>query len=100
MFRHPAWALGIYSSGQPAAETVRTKSTEGFHHSSVSTCTYNVCPERGKKSQNDCTLTQKVVVHQEVVVRVVGPGHALGHVQGGLVEVEQRRFDDLLQNLL
>ena len=54
----------------------------------------------GKKSQDDCTLTQKVVVHQEVVVRVVGPRHALGHVQGGLVEVEQGRFDDLLQNLL
>ena len=27
MFRHPAWAVGSYSSGPVAARTLRTKST-------------------------------------------------------------------------
>ena len=30
MFRHPAWAVGSYSSGPPAARAVGTKSTGGF----------------------------------------------------------------------
>ena len=32
MFRHPAWAVGSCSSGQPAAGIVGTKSTGGFDH--------------------------------------------------------------------
>ena len=39
MFRHPAWAVGSYSSGPPAANTVRTKSTGGFHQRHGSPCT-------------------------------------------------------------
>ena len=39
MFCHPAWAVGGYSSGPPAARTVGTKSTGGFLNSSVSPCT-------------------------------------------------------------
>ena len=39
MFRHPAWAVGSYSSGPPAAWIVGTKSTGGFANSSVSPCT-------------------------------------------------------------
>ena len=35
IFRHPALAVGSYSSGPPAARTIRTKSTGSFHHSSV-----------------------------------------------------------------
>ena len=38
MFRHPAWAVGSYSSGPPAAETVGTKSTGGFHQGDGSPC--------------------------------------------------------------
>ena len=38
MFRHPAWAVGSYSSGPPAAETARTKSTGGFHQQDGSPC--------------------------------------------------------------
>ena len=38
MFRHPAWAVGSYSSGPPAAGTVATKSTGGFYRSDVSPC--------------------------------------------------------------
>ena len=40
MFRHPAWAVGSYSSGPSAARDVGTKSTGGFANSSVSPCTY------------------------------------------------------------
>ena len=36
MFRHPAWAVGSYSSGPSAARDVGTKSTGGFANSSVS----------------------------------------------------------------
>ena len=39
MFRHPASAVGSYSSGPPAAETVGTKSTGGFHQRDGSPCT-------------------------------------------------------------
>ena len=39
MFRHLAWAVGSYSSGPPAAETVRTESRRGFHQQDVSPCT-------------------------------------------------------------
>ena len=38
MFRHPAWAVGSYSSGPPAANTVGTKSTGGFHQRHGSPC--------------------------------------------------------------
>ena len=30
MFHHPAWAVGSYSSGPPAARSAGTKSTIGF----------------------------------------------------------------------
>ena len=36
MFRHPAWAVGSYSSGPAAA---RIKSTVGFNQADVSPCT-------------------------------------------------------------
>ena len=39
MFRHPAWVVGSYSSGPPAARTDRTKSTGGFNHPDGSPCT-------------------------------------------------------------
>ena len=38
MFRHPAWAVGSYSSGPPAANAVGTKSTGGFHQGDGSPC--------------------------------------------------------------
>ena len=38
MFRHPAWAVGSYSSGPPAAKTVGTKSTGGCYRGDVSPC--------------------------------------------------------------
>ena len=38
MVRHPAWAVGSYSSGPPAAKTVGTKSTGGFHQRHGSPC--------------------------------------------------------------
>ena len=38
MFRHPAWAAGTYSSGPPAAKTVGTNSTGGFHQRDESPC--------------------------------------------------------------
>ena len=43
MFRHSARAVGSYSNGQSAAPTVGTKSTGGFHHSSVSPCSLPLC---------------------------------------------------------
>ena len=39
MFCHPAWAVGIYSRGLPAAGTVGTKSMEGFYRADGSPCT-------------------------------------------------------------
>ena len=39
MFRHPAWAVGSYSSGPAAASAVRTKSTGGFLYPEWSPCT-------------------------------------------------------------
>ena len=39
MFRHPAWALGSYSSGRPAAETVGTGTkTNDIGHPVVGRC--------------------------------------------------------------
>ena len=38
MFRHPAWAVGSYGSGPPAANTVGTKSMGGFHQRHGSPC--------------------------------------------------------------
>ena len=38
MFRHPAWAVGSYSSGPPTAGAVATKSTGGFNHPNGSPC--------------------------------------------------------------
>ena len=38
MFRHPAWAVGSYSSGPAAARALWTKSTGGFYHSDDSPC--------------------------------------------------------------
>ena len=42
MFRHPAWAVGSYSSGPPAAETVGTKSTGDFHQGDGPPCTLHL----------------------------------------------------------
>ena len=42
MFRHPAWAVGSYSSGPPAAGTVGTKSTGGCYHSDWSPCKFSI----------------------------------------------------------
>ena len=39
MFRHPAWAVGSYSSCPLAAKTVGTKSTGGCYHQELSPCT-------------------------------------------------------------
>ena len=50
MFHHPAWAVRSYKSSPPAARSVGTKSTGGFHHSSVSPCTllvYEPCESAG-----------------------------------------------------
>ena len=38
MLRHPAWAVGSYSSGPRATETVGTKSTGGFFRPEWSPC--------------------------------------------------------------
>ena len=38
MFRHPAWAVGSYSSGPPAAGTLRTKSPGGCYQADMSPC--------------------------------------------------------------
>ena len=38
MFRHPAWAVGSYSSGPPAARTVGTKSTGRCYQRDGSPC--------------------------------------------------------------
>ena len=38
MFRHPAWAVGSYSSGPSAAGTVWTKSMGGFYQRDESPC--------------------------------------------------------------
>ena len=38
MFRHPAWAVGSYSSGPLAAGIVGTKSTGGFYRRDGSLC--------------------------------------------------------------
>ena len=38
MFRHPAWAVGSYSSGPPAAVTVGSKLTGGCYRGDVSPC--------------------------------------------------------------
>ena len=42
IFHHPAWAVGSYRSGPPAAGTVRSKSTGGFYQGDVSLCTEKV----------------------------------------------------------
>ena len=39
MFRHPAWAVGSYSSGPATAGTVGTKSTGGCYRGDVLPCT-------------------------------------------------------------
>ena len=44
MFRHPSWAVGSYSSGPPAANTIGTKSTGGFHQRHGSTCSWYLYP--------------------------------------------------------
>ena len=43
MFRHPAQAVGSYSSGPPAAGTVGTKSTGGFYICEWSPCRFLQC---------------------------------------------------------
>ena len=40
MFRHPTWAVGSYSSGQPAARTAGTKSRGRFYREDVSPCRF------------------------------------------------------------
>ena len=40
MLCHPAWAVGSYSSGPPAAITVGTKSTGGFFRPEWSLCKF------------------------------------------------------------
>ena len=53
MFRQPAWAVDSYSSGPPAAGTVKTKSTGVFHQRDGSPCTpllrfiRKAAPQRG-----------------------------------------------------
>ena len=44
MFNHPAWAVGSYSSGPPAAGTAGTKWTGGFYQADVSPGMYNSVP--------------------------------------------------------
>ena len=39
MFHHPAWAVGSYSSGPPAARSAGTKSAGGFPRPLGSPCT-------------------------------------------------------------
>ena len=51
MFPHPAWAVGSYSSGPPAAKTVGTKSTGGFHQRHGSPCTLVLYKQRGRRMQ-------------------------------------------------
>ena len=65
MFRHPAWAVAIYSSGQPAAGTVGTKSTEFFANSSVSPCM------RDASSAVDRLFPPLVLIDRQVIF---GPG--------------------------
>ena len=48
MFRHPAWAVGSYSSGPLAAKTVGTKSTGGCYHQELSPCS------NGKRAGDNC----------------------------------------------
>ena len=43
MFRHPAWAVGSYSSDPPAAGTLGTKSTGGFYQADKSPCSFATC---------------------------------------------------------
>ena len=40
MFRHPAWALGSYSSGPPAAGSAGTKAIGGFPRPLGPPCKY------------------------------------------------------------
>ena len=49
MFRHPAWAVGSYSGGPPAAGTVGTKSTGGFYRADGSPCTQDPPAGKGTK---------------------------------------------------
>ena len=42
MFRHPAWAVGSYSSGPPAAGNVGNKPMGGFYQADGSPCTIYV----------------------------------------------------------
>ena len=53
MFRHPAWAVGSYSSGPTAAGTVGTKSTGGFHQADVSPCNQPECGDDGEGEEED-----------------------------------------------
>ena len=44
IFRHPAWAVGSYSSGPAAAESAGTKWTGGFPRSLGPPCKFFWCP--------------------------------------------------------
>ena len=55
MFHHPAWAVGSYSSGPPAARSAGTKSTGGFPRPLGPPCIAKEIPHWVKKagSPND-----------------------------------------------
>ena len=66
MFHHPAGAIRSYASGPPAAGTVGTKSTGGFHHSCVSPCRHHqvllpldALPEEGPGSVVEVELLEE-----------------------------------------
>ena len=62
MFGHPAWAVGSYSNGPPAARSVGTKSTGGFNHPDGSPCRCNILKalvtnlQRRRPGGGDCLL--------------------------------------------